>query len=62
MSLTTTTTAMTEEQVCEQLNLSRTTLWRMRRKGLLSYCRAGVRIIYTPLHVSDFLERIEHKK
>lgn len=47
----------TEKEAADFLRCSSTTLWRLRRSGVIKYRRVGNRIIYTSRDLQSFLER-----
>ncbi len=53
------TKLMTEEQVCEYLGLSKVSLWRQRKAGMIAFRRCGGRVLYTSDDVDEFLERVK---
>ena len=52
---------MTEEEFCRFLGVSRTTLWRLRRAGKLSYYRVGDKVLYSAQHAEEFLVNCERR-
>lgn len=50
---------LTDAEVQKILNLSRTQLWRLRNEGKLVCCKQGVRILYRPHHVAEYLYELE---
>lgn len=54
---TTTYQPLTEEQVCQILHCSPTTLYRLRKAGKIKYCRTGRSPVYLPQHVNEYLEK-----
>lgn len=52
---------LTAEQVCKQVGISRPTLSRLCRAGKIGFFRIGVRVLFSPEHVSDFLQSVEQK-
>jgi hypothetical protein len=52
---------LTEQEFCEKVGISRTTAWRMREAGKLSYCRIGDKVVYLPRHVDEFLTSCERR-
>jgi hypothetical protein len=53
----------TEDEVIKMLRLDersqrpRQALYKMRRKGEISYVKVGRRIYYTPQHIAEFISR-----
>jgi len=45
----------------ERLSISRDTIWRLRRRGELSYYRVGRKIRYSEQHVAEFLASCERR-
>jgi len=52
-------TTLSEKEFAQAVNLSRTTLWRLREKGQLPHIRIGRRILFTQEHIDQFLARFE---
>lgn len=53
---------LTEAQARECLGgVSRTTIWLLRTRGLLSYYRIGSRVYFSPSHLAEYLSRSECK-
>jgi excisionase family DNA binding protein len=52
---------MTEAEVCRSLGISRTTLWRLRRAGKLSYYRVAAKVLYSLEHVEELLANCERR-
>jgi excisionase family DNA binding protein len=52
---------MTEAEVCRSLGVSRTTLWRLRRAGKLSYYRVATKVLYSLDHVEELLANCERR-
>jgi excisionase family DNA binding protein len=52
---------MTEAEFCKAVGISRTTAWRMRESGRLSFCRVGDKVLYLPRHVDEFLANCERR-
>jgi hypothetical protein len=50
---------LTELEVITQYPISRTTLWKAREEGRLSYCRVGRKIVYLPEHLEAFFKGCE---
>ncbi|MEP7338015.1 MAG: helix-turn-helix domain-containing protein [Acidobacteriota bacterium] len=46
---------MSEKEFCQQVGLSRVSIWRLRKAGKLAYIRVGGKVLYTPRHVEEFL-------
>ena len=46
---------MTEKEFCNSVGISRVTAWQLRKAGKLPHCRIGLRVLYTPAHVEQFL-------
>jgi hypothetical protein len=43
----------------DRLDVCATTLARARRRGELSYCRVGDRVLYSDAHIAEWLKRVE---
>lgn len=54
-------TTLTESEFCKAVGISRTTAWRMREAGKLSFCRIGDKVLYLPRHVDEFLANCERR-
>lgn len=50
---------LTELEVITRYPISRTTLWKAREEGRLSYCRVGRKIVYLPEHLEAFFKACE---
>jgi hypothetical protein len=50
---------LTELEVITQYPISRTTLWKAREEGRLSFCRVGRKIVYLPEHLEAFFKGCE---
>ncbi len=50
---------LTEKEFCDQVGLSRITVWRLRKAGKLSYLQIGGAVKYTSRHVEEFLQAHE---
>ena len=50
---------LTELEVIMKYPISRTTLWKAREEGRLSYCRVGRKIVYLPEHLEEFFKSCE---
>ena len=49
-------TSLSTAELCNQLGISRTTAWRLRRKGKLNCYRLGYRTLrYSEQQIKDFL-------
>ncbi len=46
---------MTQAEVCDRLSVGRTTLWKLRRKGLLKAVYLGSAIRFSPEEVEQFI-------
>jgi excisionase family DNA binding protein len=57
----TTKHTMTEAEVCKFLGISRTTLWRLRSAGKLSYYRVATKVLYSLEHVEELLTNCERR-
>ncbi|MFN7946543.1 MAG: helix-turn-helix domain-containing protein [Blastocatellia bacterium] len=53
------TIALTEQEFCNTVRISRVTAWRLRRAGKLPHARVGRRILFTPDHIERFLRSME---
>ncbi len=47
---------LTQSQVCDHLQISRTTLWRMRKSGEIRGIRDGRRVMYIEAELVAYLE------
>ena len=52
---------MSESELCELLNISPATAWRLRKARKLGYCKYGTKIKYLRRHVVAFLDVHEVK-
>lgn len=52
---------LSEIDACRLLNVSRTTLWRLRRAGRIKYLQLGSRVGYLLTHLHEFLHSCEKK-
>ena len=52
---------MTDAEVCEFLGISRTTLWRLRSAGKISYYRVATKVLYSIEHVEELLTNCERR-
>ena len=52
---------MTEAELIKYLGVSRTTLWRLRRAGKISYYRVATKVLYSIDHVDDLLASCERR-
>lgn len=52
---------MTEGEFCQAVGISRVTAWRLRRQGKLPHCKIGVKILYRPEHIAQFLAAHERQ-
>jgi excisionase family DNA binding protein len=50
---------LTEEEFAERVGVSKITIWRLRRAGRVAHYKIGTRILYSDMHVSEFLSRYE---
>jgi excisionase family DNA binding protein len=50
---------LTEDEFCEKVGISRMTAYRLRQKGQIVFCRVGIKILYLPEHVEQFLKSRE---
>lgn len=57
----TTRNTMTEAEVCKFLGISRTTLWRLRSAGKISYYRVATKVLYSLEHVEELLTNCERR-
>jgi excisionase family DNA binding protein len=51
-----------EDEFCKRIGISKTTARELRRKGKLKFMQIGRRVLYTPDHVSEFLQSNERKR
>jgi excisionase family DNA binding protein len=59
--LITETGVLSTSDACRLLNVSRTTLWRLRRAGRVKYLQLGSRIGYLLTHIHEFMHSCERK-
>lgn len=52
---------VTEPELAEMLQVSRTFLWEMRANEGLPHCRLGRALRYNPKAVADWLAKHEHQ-
>jgi excisionase family DNA binding protein len=52
---------LTVREVCERAQISRVTLYRMMRKGAISYYKIGGRVLFDESHLKEFLKRHQLK-
>lgn len=52
---------LTVREVCERAQISRVTLYRMMRKGAISYYKIGGRVLFDESHLKEFLIRHQLK-
>lgn len=50
---------LTEEEFAERVGVSKITIWRLRRAGKVAHYKIGTRVLYSEMHVSEFLSRYE---
>ena len=48
---------MTQAEVCDRLSVGRTTLWKLRRKGLLKAVYLGSVVRFSPEEVERFISQ-----
>lgn len=53
---------LSEKEFCERVGISRDTAKRLRDRGKLKFAQVGRRVLYTPGHVTEFLESSERKR
>ncbi len=46
----------TDREAADYLRIGQTTLWRLRKKGKISYRRASAKLIYTRDDLDNYLE------
>ncbi len=46
----------TDKEAAAYLRISTVTLWRMRRKGKISFRRSASKLVYTQSDLDDYLE------
>jgi excisionase family DNA binding protein len=49
---------LTEKEVMQRLDISRTTLWELRKKGLIAFLRIGSAVRYREADVLEFEKRM----
>lgn len=54
-------TTLTEREFCQAVGIHRVTAFRLRKQGKLPHCRIGVKIMYLPRHIEEFLRLHEHR-
>lgn len=52
---------ITEAEACRSLKVSRTSLWRLRRAGKISYYRVATKVLYSVEHIEEFLASCERR-
>lgn len=50
------------KECCERLNISRPTLSRLVAKGLISFYRVGLKIMFSEAHLAAYLQSVEGNK
>jgi hypothetical protein len=50
-----------EDDAAKLIGVSKITLQRARKRGDISCYRIGARVLYSPNHIEDFLDRVERK-
>jgi excisionase family DNA binding protein len=50
---------MSEVEFAKAVGLSRVTIWRLRRKGVIPHYQIGTRILYGQEHIEQFLKNHE---
>lgn len=50
-----------EKEFCEQVGLSRISVWRLRKAGKISYLQIGGSVKYTTRHVEEFIRSHERQ-
>ena len=50
---------LSETEFAKAVGLSRKTIFKLRTQGKIRHCKVGVRILYLPEHVQEFLKSIE---
>ena len=53
---------LTTKGACEYLQISYTTLWRLKNSGDLAYIQRGVYLRFRKSDLNDYLDRFTHKK
>lgn len=51
---------LTEQEAADFLRISKVSLWRARKRGLLTFRRVMGKILYTKTDLLDFLENSKH--
>jgi excisionase family DNA binding protein len=52
---------LSTSDACRLLNVSRTTLWRLRRAGKVRYFKIGSKLGFLLTHIHEFLHSCEKK-
>jgi predicted DNA-binding transcriptional regulator AlpA len=52
---------LNEKEFCEQIGLSRISVWRLRKAGKISYLQIGGSVKYTMRHVEEFIRLHERQ-
>lgn len=50
---------LNSKEACRRLNVSRATLCRLTQTGRLSHYRVGKKLLFSPRHLSEFLQSTE---
>jgi predicted site-specific integrase-resolvase len=53
------TNNLSEKEAARALGISRISLFRLRRAGLIGYYCIGGRVLYSPEHLNDYLATVE---
>jgi excisionase family DNA binding protein len=60
-NLTSQSGVLSEKAACQFLNISRTTLWRLRKAGRIQFYKIGSKVGYLPTQLNEFLQSCERK-
>lgn len=52
---------LSEMEAARRCGISRITLLRMRQAGKISFYRIGTRILFSEIHINEFLNRAERR-
>lgn len=58
-STATNTDNLSEKEAARALGISRVSLFRLRRAGLIGYYSIGGRVLYSPEHLRTYLAEVE---
>jgi len=58
---TSTTENLSEKDAARTLGVSRVSLFRLRRAGMIGYYCIGGRVLYSPDHIRNYLTSVERR-